>query len=410
MAKLDPSIKLAPPAVPVASASQKAAAPTEGPPRPAMNGPAAVLPVPTSGNIPGMVVHKVAKAAAAMAAARGASDGGSPPSGAPASAPPPPTPPPAAPAAVPAPVPAPQPTPSPGVAPAPSTAAPAPAAPSAPTPTAPAPDPTTNMTPAQKNAWQLINDRERAISEQRTQFKHDQDALAAQSAELTRLKALEDRLRGEPTAVLRQYGWADDRLAQHLITQHEGAGAASPAAAPPPPAPTPAPQQPAPQGPTREDYLEDAVVMLSYKLEAQGPEFELIRSEPNGVRRAVNRALQHQAATGVALTPQQALGMVQDELVTEYNELIARRQSDPRWQRATGLTGAPAPIADGQPGTSQGQSFAAAPGQEPALTSITNDVSASAALPPIPEDRLLTPAERRERARQAMARARAANQ
>jgi hypothetical protein len=353
---------------------------------------------PGSGNIPGRDPGRVAKAAAALAKAR-AEAGVSAYDDLPPDAPPPENlqPPAPLPAQVAAPTVEPQ---APASELAPAQAEPAPVESQAPT----LPD---NATPAQRNAWELISEAERRVAEERKKLQAERDSLNGRvtgfEGDVERLRRLEDALRTDPTQALANYGWSDERIAQVLVARHNGTEVA------PPPQPQAPQSEPASDGELRAEVgqLRDALVTMHFQVAASGPEYDIVRGEPDGVHRAIKKAMEFQAATGTSLTPQQALSMVQDELVTEYKSLIAKRGSDPRWQTVLGSPGSPAPAAGGQPGTSAPSARTQGAQPEPQMTSITNDVAASAVTQPFLQGSTAQYEDARlERARRAIARSR----
>lgn len=267
------------------------------------------------------------------------------------------------------------------------------------------------MTPAQENAWQLLTQTERKLADQRAALKQERDAFEARQASMQaaqdELQTLKNRLQADFPGMARDFGWDDQRLAQNIISRYQP-GHVDPT---PPPAPQitqPASAQPAqPAQPAYDKswatQVENAIVSTNYTVAALAPEFDLIRSEPNGIQSAIQKALQYQAI-GTSLTPQQALAMAQDELVEQHRALLAARDADPRWQRALGSPGSPAPQAPGQPAPQVTQPHT--PGDEP-ITALNNDVSAAPTMPPVELGQPLTEAQRLERARQAVARLRA---
>jgi hypothetical protein len=356
--------------------------------------PAMVVPqmphFPQQGNLPGRDPQRIAKAAEALAKAR-AEAGALPHEDVPAD--------PAAPvqpetAGQPSAAPAPVPLPAQST----TNAQAAPETPAAPPEAPPLPP---NATPAQRNAWEIINEGERRLAEERKKLQAEREALtgatSASQVDIARLRRLEDALRGDPTQALAQYGWTDDMLAQALVARHRGE---APPAAPQPAQPAVAPTDPPDD---RVQRLEGALVGLHYQMAANGPEYDIVRNEPGGINRAIQKAMEFQASTGMPLTPQQALSMVQDELVTEYKALIAKRDGDPNWQAVLGSNGSPAPTAGGQPGPAAQQPVAPAANPEPLLTSITNDVAASG-VAPAPMTPVQYEEKRLERARNAIAR------
>jgi hypothetical protein len=268
----------------------------------------------------------------------------------------------------------------------------------------PAPEPAKPAEPAggpPAKTWEALNVAERKLAEERANLKAAMAELEADRKEAREHGRFKEKLKEDPFSVLQELGWDDEKLAGVIVGRMTG----EPAQARPPVSDSVQPKT------TEENkalldrigQLEGYVIKQEWRLAAKSSKFAVLNKllGDKAVDIALQRAVQHTEATGVALQPEEGLAMVQEELVAREKERIALLQGDKDLVSLFELKAPPPPAG----GLNTAASTPAAD-SEPSVTSISNNVSVAPPAAPVPGQSVLSEDQRIQRAVEAMKRAR----
>ena len=274
-------------------------------------------------------------------------------------------------------------------------------------------------------SWNTIRETERQITAQRAQFQQEKAAFEAEKTKLQQpsqeLQQLQNGLKTNLAGTLRALGFTAQHAAEAALALN-GTPAQAPTPPPavppslPPSAPIPRNAEPPPevaQMRSQVQQLTDTVLTLQnviitqqYGTEMSKPEFELLRAMPDALDRAIEAWKSHHAATGKALSVNDACAKAQEELVAAKRAEFERLNSNPAWSKALGSTAQP--LAGSAPATTP---TPAAPGASTDITSLSSNLAPGGPVPPVtvaPTRQWLPPDEMRRQ--QAIERARKAGE
>ena len=274
-------------------------------------------------------------------------------------------------------------------------------------------------------SWNTIRESEKQIVAQRAQFQQEKAAFEAEKAKLTapnpelqNLQQLQQGLKTNLAGTLKSLGYTAPQIAEVAVALN-GTPAQAPVAQPvqqglvPQQPPVPQRAEPSPElVELRQQVqqlsqtaltLQNVIITQNYNAELSKPEFELLRTMPDALDRAIGAWQTHHGATGKALSIAEACGRAQEELVAAKKAEFERLNSNPAWSKALGSTAQPSAGSAPAPSPATG-----APSAQPPITSISANLAPGGPVPPVTAQptQWLPPEQRRqaeaiERARKA---------